>query len=246
MLKHQFFQKGNFAEQFLGELRQRIEAETASNPLLKSLASQREISNTQNKKMREKEQSRQKDAENQNKEKKKAKKVAKDNQSKLHDVKDLSKKKEERTTKNTECTSSVPQCPSLLPSMNSTNSTIADVIDTSQGTKTEKSTSLTNIPAGKPCSREQTNSNLSRTAHYFNERTNLQDSFSRLSLKDLKEHSTNYKEHSTNTVQYSTNYDPDEPQPARTDTKSSGRMTLEMAINTPGKNLPELNNIPSR
>lgn len=52
MLKHPYYQEENFADTFLVSLKEKVEQETASNPYLKSLASQKskKIHNTQSQK----------------------------------------------------------------------------------------------------------------------------------------------------------------------------------------------------
>ena len=63
MMKHEFYTRNNFAEKFLVELKNRIEKETAENPLLRALATRRESSEDKAKRDRDREKEKEKEKE---------------------------------------------------------------------------------------------------------------------------------------------------------------------------------------
>ncbi len=69
MMRHEFYRKDNFSDKFLVELRNKIEKETAENPLLRALASRRESAEEKAKREREKEKEKEKDRERERREK---------------------------------------------------------------------------------------------------------------------------------------------------------------------------------
>ncbi len=70
MLRHSFYQKHNFLDKFLLELKNKFEKETAENPLLRALASRRENAEEKAKREKEKEKEREKDKDRERKDKK--------------------------------------------------------------------------------------------------------------------------------------------------------------------------------
>ena len=69
MMRHEFYRKDNFSDKFLVELKNKIEKETAENPLLRALASRRESAEEKAKREREKEKEKEKDRERERREK---------------------------------------------------------------------------------------------------------------------------------------------------------------------------------
>ena len=63
MMRHEFYTRNNFAEKFLVDLKNKIEKETAENPLLRALANRRETAEDKAKRDREKEKEREREKE---------------------------------------------------------------------------------------------------------------------------------------------------------------------------------------
>ena len=70
MMRHNFFTRDHFAEKFVVELKNKVEKETAENPLLRALASRRESAEEKAKREREKDKEREKEKEREKREKK--------------------------------------------------------------------------------------------------------------------------------------------------------------------------------
>lgn len=70
MMRHNFYVRNHFADKFLVELKNRIEKETAENPLLRALVNRRDNSEEKAKRDREKEKERERDRDREKRDKK--------------------------------------------------------------------------------------------------------------------------------------------------------------------------------